>query len=376
MHHLRHATPFRRAAALLLTASLLLAACGGAAPTPDAASPASTAPAASSSAASTGNLVILEWAGYELPQFYEPFFAQNPKSKVDYSFFSEDAEAFAKLLSGFNVDVVHPCNPWWGLYVEQGLVQPIDTSKLSNFAGLDPDMVALGQFNGQQYFIPWDWGFESILVRTDKVSQMPQSWADLANPEYAGHLAIWDSGEANHIIAALALGFDPWNTTPEQDEQIKQWLIDLKPNLLTYWVDFSELAQQVGSGDVWVASNAWADTYVSLLDQDVPVEYLNPAEGMLRFVCGFGISSQSKNPDLALAYIDAAIAPQSMANFSNEYGYGSANREALPLIDPAIVELFHMDDPAFLESTVFYQSLTQEQRQKITAMWNDVKAAP
>jgi spermidine/putrescine-binding protein len=374
MHSLWHSTRLWRAAALLAVASLLLAACGGTAPEAPVSGEGTSAPAGPSS--QEGNLVVLEWAGYELPQFYEPFFAQFPQVEVDYSFFSEDAEAFAKLQSGFNVDLVHPCNPWWGLYVEQGLVQPIDTAKLSNFAGLDPDMVALGQFNGQQYFIPWDWGFESILVRTDKVETIPQSWADLANPEYAGRLAIWDSGEANHIIAALALGFDPWNTTPEQDAQIKQWLIDLKPNLLTYWVDFSELAQQVGSGDVWVASNAWADTYTSLLDQNVPVEYINPAEGMLRFVCGFGISSQASDVDLAHAYIDAAIAPQSMANFSNEYGYGSANRDALPLIDPEIVALFHMDDPAFLEQTVFYQSLTQEQRQRITTMWNDVKAAP
>jgi len=358
----------------MTVAALLLTACGGATP----AAPASNTgtPALSSPSTKAGNLVVLEWAGYELPQFYEPYFAQNPGAKVDYSFFSEDAEAFAKLQSGFNVDVVHPCNPWWGLYVEQGLVQPIDTSKLSHFADLDPEMAALGQFNGQQYFIPWDWGFESILVRSDKLSELPQSWADLANPAYAGHLAIWDSGEANHIIAALALGFDPWNTTPEQDAQIKQWLIDLKPNLLTYWVDFSELAQQMGAGDVWVASNAWADTYKNLLDQGVAVEYLNPAEGMLRFVCGFGISSQTKNVELAHAYIDAAIAPQSMANFSNEYGYGSANLQALPLIDPEIVALFHMDDPDFLKSTVFYQSLTQEQRQQITTMWNDVKAAP
>lgn len=374
MHSHRYPSQVLRVAALLAVTALLLAACSGTTPAPLA--PGEGTPASTGPSTQQGNLVVLEWAGYELPEFYEPFAERYPQVGIDYSFFSEDAEAFAKLQSGFNVDLVHPCNPWWGLYVEQGLVQPIDTSKLTNFAGLDPDMVALGQFNGQQYFIPWDWGFESILVRTDKVETIPQSWADLANPEYAGRLAIWDSGEANHIVAALALGFDPWNTTAEQDEQIKQWLIDLKPNLLTYWVDFSELAQQVGSGDVWVASNAWADTYTSLLEQNVPVEYIDPAEGMLAFVCGFGISSEATDVDLAHAYIDAAIDPQSMANFSNEYGYGSANRDALPLIDPEIVALFHMDDPAFLERAVFYQSLTQEQRERITSMWNDVKAAP
>jgi spermidine/putrescine-binding protein len=124
MHHLRHSTLFLRAVALLLTASLLLAACGGAAPAPDASSPVSASPAASSAAELEGNLVALEWAGYELPQFYEPFFAQNPKATVDYSFFSEDAEAFAKLLSGFSVDVVHPAIPGGAFMSSKGWCSP------------------------------------------------------------------------------------------------------------------------------------------------------------------------------------------------------------------------------------------------------------
>jgi spermidine/putrescine-binding protein len=361
-------------ASSLLVVVLVLAGCGGAATPAPAQSPVPGSDATPASA--TDRLTILEWSGYELPEFWEPFAQQYPDVEPQFTFFAEDAEAFAKLQGGFETDLVHPCNPWWNLYVAEGMVQPIDTSKLTHWDELDPTMTALGQFDGQQYFVPWDWGYESILVRTDKVQQVPQSWADLANPAYAGHLALWDSGESNHIVAALALGLDPWNTTPEQDEQIKQWLIDIKPNLLTYWVDFSELAQLMASGDVWVASNAWADTYSTLLDEGVAVDYIEPAEGRLGWVCGFGISSQAENTDLAYAYIDAMIAPQSMANFSNEYGYGAANREALPLIDQAVIDLFGLDDPAALERAVFYQPLTAEQRGQITNMWNEVKAAP
>lgn len=349
-----------RGASLLLAGALLLAACGG----------------ASAPAPATDRLTLLEWSGYELPALWEPFAQQYPDVEPQFTFFAEDAEAFAKLQGGFEVDLVHPCNPWWNLYVSEGMVQPIDTARLQHWDSLDPAMRALGQFDGKQYFVPWDWGYESILVRTDKVQPLPQSWADLANPEYAGHLALWDSGESNHIVAALALGLDPWNTTPEQDAQIKQWLIDIKPLLLTYWADFSELAQLMASGDVWVASNAWADTYRSLLDEGVPVEYIQPKEGRLSFVCGFGISSAAKNLDLVYAYLNAVTAAQSMANFANEYGYGPANREALPLIDPEVIALFQLDDPAALQQSVFYQSLTGEQRQKITTMWNEVKAAP
>lgn len=356
-------------ACLVLAFALLLSACGGAA------SPAPAGPAGGQPATS-GRLSVLDWSGYELPEFWQPFADQYPNVKPEHTFFVEDAEAFAKLQSGFEADLVHPCTAWWGLYVQEGLVQPIDTSKLKNWSGIDPELAALGQFDGKQYFVPYDWGYESILVRTDKVQAVPTSWADLANPEYAGHLALWDSGEANHIIAALALGFDPWNTAPEQEEQIQQWLVDLKPNVLTYWVDFAELTQMMAAGDVWIASNAWADTYKNLLDEGVPVQYVEPKEGKLGWVCGYGISAKVANPDLALAYIDARIDPDSMATFANAYGYGAANRDALPQIDPATIELFQMGDPAALEQAVFYQSLTAEQRQQMTTMWNEVKAAP
>jgi spermidine/putrescine-binding protein len=348
----------------LLVMTTLVVACAG---------PATTAAPAE---APTGPLVLLEWSGYELPEFWQPFADKYPDVTVDFSFFAEDAEAFAKLQTGFEADIVHPCSSWWKLYVDNGLVQPIDTSKLSNWPGIRAEFAKEGQFDGKQYFVPWEWGYESILVRTDKVSEIPGSWADLWDPQYAGHVALWSSGESNHAMAALALGFDPWNTTPEQDEQIKQKLIEIKPNLVTYWVDFTEVPLLISSGDAWVVANAWQDAYTTLIDEGIPVEYIEPKEGRLGWVCGYGISSKAKNVELAYEYINAAIAPQSMANMSNAYAYGAANAEALSLTDENYVKLMQLDQPDIIQRTVFFQSLTQEQRETFTSLWDEVLAAP
>ena len=336
---------------------LTLAACAGAAPPVD-------------------NLIVLDWAGYELPEFWAPFAEAYPDITVDYSFFAEDAEAYAKLQSGFEADVLHPCSSWWGLYVESGLVQPIDTSKLSNWSGVATDLAEQGQFNGEQYFIPWEWGYESILVRTDLVEQVPDSWTDLWDPQYAGHVALWDSGESNFVMTAVAMGFDPYNTTPEQREQITQRLVEIKPNLLTYWVDYSEMAQLLAAGDLWMASNAWPDAYAILLDEEVPVQYIEPAEGRLGWVCGYGISSTARDLTLAHAFLDALLAPSSMAFLTNEYYYGAANSDSLAEADPYVVDLLDLDDPEVLGRTVFYQTLTEEQRGFMTSIWDEVKAAP
>ncbi|MEX1071297.1 MAG: extracellular solute-binding protein [Anaerolineales bacterium] len=319
-------------------------------------------------------LTILEWSGYESETYWAPFAAEHPDVQPSYAFFGEDAEALSKAQSGFAFDIVHPCGSWWGLWVEAGLVQPIDTSRLENFGDLFPELAEKGVINGEQYFIPWDWAFESITVRSDLVEEVPDSWADLWDPQYAGHVAIFDSAESTFLTAAYALGLDPYNTTPEEQDQIKQKLIELKPNLLTYWIDYTEINQLIASGDVWLGANTWNDAWATLAEEGYEVEYVVPTEGMISYSCGFGISANTANLDLAYDYIDALIDPESNANMANDFYYGAANTLSVPMLDPALVEKFHFDDLSILATTNFQQPLTQEQREMMSAIWNEVKA--
>lgn len=344
---------------LLMLTSLVLAAC---------------APAGGPSK-QEGTLVMLDWAGYELPEFWQQFATQYPNVKVEYSFLAESAEAYSKVQSGFEADLIHPCSNYWKIMVDEGLVQPIDTTKLSHWKDVNPDLAKQGEFDGKQYWIPWDWGFESVLVRKDLVTTVPTSWADLWNPEYAGKIALFDSGESAHIITAMALGMDPWSTTPEQDEQIKQKLLELMPNVLTIWDSQTTLDQQLASGDVQVAANAWNASYIGLLNGGTDVEYIDPKEGRAGYLCGFAIPTTSKNVDLATAMIDAYIAPDAQAYLANEYGYGIVNTAALSLVDPETVKLLGLDDPGVISRTLFYKYITPEQRQAWTDVWSEVKTS-
>ena len=111
------------------------------------------------------------------------------------------------------------------------------------------------------------------------------------------------------------------------------------------------MRQLIAWGDVWVAASVWTDTYGQLLADGTPVEYIEPAEGRLGWVCGFGISSNAQAPDLAYDYLDAILDPESSANLSNQFYYGTSNRKAFELVDPEIVKLFHLDDPEVLQQT-------------------------
>lgn len=328
-------------------------------------------------------LVILEWTGYEVnefPQFFVPFsdkYGDQINKTVSISVFGDDAEAFSKVQSGFDADVIHPCSSWWGLYVDAGLVQPIDTTRLSSWDEIPEAFQKQGEFNGQQYFVPWDWYYEALLVRADLVSEMPTSWADLWDPQYAGHVSLWDNGEVSFAAAAMAFGLDPWNLTEEDDAFLKEKLIELKPNLITYWLDYTQAIDLSASGDAWLVANAWQDTYSALVDEGYDVVYIEPEEGYLAGLCGYAIGAESTNLDLAYEFLNAAIDKESMANFSNEYWYGAANLAAVELIDPEAAELLRLNDLDYvLNNTDFYQPLTADRRDKLSDMWNEIKAAP
>jgi len=351
--------------ALLL--AILLAACGG------------------NESASDEPITIMEWSGYEVTEnpYLFPAFAEKYtptlNTVVDYIFFAEDPEALAKIQAGVQVDLVHPCESYMGLYVENDLLQPIDTSRIEYWDDLNPKLVELGQFNGVQYFVPWDWGYESIVVRTDLVEEVPDAWADLWDPQYAGHVIIWDSGQANYAMTALSLGYtDPWGSlSPEVVEEVKQRLIELKPNLLTYWTDYTQTRDMPASGEAWLTANAWQDAFGFLTTEGFEVAYIEPVEGRLGWACGYGILKDAKNLDRVYEFLNAAAAPESAAGLGNNYWYGHANTKAVGLIEDYIVEFMKLDEvDTLFERTVFYQPLTEEQRDMVIGMWNEVKAAP
>ena len=155
-----------------------------------------TAPRGIATAQEKGSLTVLDWAGYDAPDFWTDFQTANPDADVTFEIGASDADIYAKMAAGDQADVFHPYTGWLQFYVDEGMVEEIDTTKLTNWDKVPDSFKKLGQFNGKQYFIPWDWGFSSILYRTDKIPEGIDSWAALQDPKYSGHISMWDDGPA------------------------------------------------------------------------------------------------------------------------------------------------------------------------------------
>src|SRR5690242_13905412 len=183
------------------------AACGGGS---------KSAASTTSAAKETGALRVMDWAGYTNDMPHHAMFAsylhKYPNNKPQFTFMTNESDALGKIRSGVKVDLFRPYVGWVEYFATSGLVQPWDTSLLTNFKHLNPFMVKAGQYAGKQYGIPDDWGLDAILYRTDKVKPKTNSWSLLYDERYKGKIAWFDDPVENFTIAGLLHGFkDPWN---------------------------------------------------------------------------------------------------------------------------------------------------------------------
>src|SRR5437867_594598 len=125
-----------------------------------------------------GELTVFDWAGYEEPGFWTDFGKKYKNVDVKFpAMGASDADIYNGIKTGTNTsDVFHPYTGWLQFYVDEGLAEEIDTTKLKNWDKVPESFKALGRFNCKQYFVPWDWGFSSIVYRTDKIPKI-DSWS-------------------------------------------------------------------------------------------------------------------------------------------------------------------------------------------------------
>ena len=79
-----------------------------------------------------GSLTVLEWAGYDAPEFWIDFQEAYPNVDVTFEIGASDADIYAKMAAGDRADVFHPYTGWLQFYVDEGLVEEIDTTQLEN----------------------------------------------------------------------------------------------------------------------------------------------------------------------------------------------------------------------------------------------------
>ncbi|QIE47154.1 extracellular solute-binding protein [Pseudohalocynthiibacter aestuariivivens] len=320
------------------------------------------------------------WGGYDIPELFQPYNEANGELP-NFAVFGGSEEALTKMRGGFVVDVSHPCNSALPRWVKTGLFQSIDTSRLSNWPDVMPELVDLpgNMAEGNDIWMaPFDWGQTSITYRTDLIDLEgeEESWDILWDPKYKGKLGSLGAGADAWWIGAIKAGvpFDQLDT-PEAFEKIAAVMREQRPLIRTYTDDNTTLEQALSSGEM-VASMTWNSSAVQLQAEGVPVKFAKPKEGALTWVCGLMVHKDAPKLDKAYEIIDSLISVESGKFLIGDYGYGHSNKKAFDEFDEeTLTGLGLSKNPIeILQAGHFQIPQTQEWETKMNEMFEQIKA--
>jgi len=180
-----------------------------------------------------GRLNIVNWEGYTDPSFVKGF-EQQTGCQVHSVFAGSSDEMFTKFRSGGGgqFDLASFSGDASVRAIKSGALQPLDTSKLTNFKDLAPQLQSppFNTENGKHYGLSFMWGADVLIYNKDKIKQAPTSWAVLYDPKYKGKITVPD----NPIqIADPALQFfgqsNPFSISSATLDQVKAKLKQQRP---------------------------------------------------------------------------------------------------------------------------------------------------
>ncbi|MEM7121892.1 MAG: extracellular solute-binding protein [Pseudomonadota bacterium] len=325
------------------------------------------------------DLVVFEWAGYELPEFF-PAYVEKFGTEPTFSLFAEEEEALQKLRSGFPTDISHPCSGSVARWNDSGAIRPIDISKIDAWDDIFPTTKEIRgvQIDGEYYFMPWDWGNSSILYRPDLLPLTPEeeSYDVLLRPELQGKIAMFDSVDSTFAVGGLLAGADDiFAMTDEEIEAATQIVRQLHGNVRYYWASPTEFEQSMAAGEV-VAAWSWNSSIIELKNQGIDVKFMNPKEGIMTWICGFTVmTSGDSADDLIYDYLNATMEPRAGQYLIEAYGYGHSNEKTYELVDEEILESLGIVDPvALMAQGNFYDEIPPDIREKMIIKFDEVKA--
>ena len=326
----------------------------------------------------TGTVRLLSYTdGYD-PGYIQGFHDTYPNIDLETSPMGSNEEAVAKIISGFEVDVVNSCVDEATLeMVQKGLYMPLDVARLEHWDDLFPSMKELPgvQVDGQIYMLPVDAGTAGIVYNADEVTTPPTSWADLFDPAYSGRMSIEDIAVTGIMISALINGVpDPLHMTDDELEMTKQYLIDHKDQIRTFWKGGANLKSLFKSGEI-VISSGYPDDAKGLQKEGVNAKFVTASEGQFLWACGYGISPDidPENLDAAYALLNWYTSPEAELYEAATWNYQIANQAVLDIAPQEVIDAASLDAPFSMENAI--PASPPEDRDAWIAAWTEVKAS-
>lgn len=286
-------------------------------------------------------LSVYAWAEY-LPDDVLQAFTEETGVKVDYASFDSNEALYAKLKllqtskASESYDLVFPSSYMLSKMAREGMLQPLDKSKLPHFDQLDDSMLNKDFDPGNRYSMPYSFGSTGIAVNRDELPDADiHSWQDLWDSRWQGQLMLTDDIRENFQMALLTLGHSANSREPAEIEAAYNKLLPLQDNVLLYNSDNPRMPYVTGETSLGLL---WSDQAYKTQQDGIALEYVYPREGAIFWVDSAAIPANAKSVDAAHQLLDFLMRPEIAAQIIQQLGIAVPNKGAKPLLPTEVAE--------------------------------------
>jgi spermidine/putrescine transport system substrate-binding protein len=276
---------------------------------------------ASAAAAQDRQLQLYNWGDYTSPEMIEKFEAETGID-VTITDYDSNETAIAKIRAGgHGFDLVVPSAHMIPVYVEQGLIQELDHSRLSNIGNIAPEWADVEWDPGRSHSIPWQWGSTAVAVNTSVYSGDINTSDVIFNPpaELQGKINVVP--EMSDVMA-LAILHEGGELCTEDLEVLKR-VRDLLTNAKPYWLSMDYDSEGKLSANDIMAALTWNGPTLRARLNNPPVQYGYPVEGYPLWMDSVALLSDAQHVDEAYEFLNFIMVPENAAMISNFARYGN-----------------------------------------------------
>ena len=324
--------------------------------------------------AKTTSLSLLEWNGYQHPEYYPEYIAKYG-GPPQFTFFSTVEDAMQRMRTGLKVDVVHLCPNQMVEARDHGIIKPLDTSRIARWDDMSPELLELPdvRIDNEYWIAPWEWGYSTVAYNPEIIDVENPTYEIFVDPRFKGKTALESQVGVNIVIAGVIGGWAvPWDPTEQEMASAPAIFTRMFNNARFVWTDSTQLEQAWAAGDVGI-SYIFGSATRRMTKNGLTNVIVDP---IMPWTCGLSLSANGENPEQeTYDYINAMLDPRSGVALFDRYGYGHGNSKSVDLIDPNRVVGTGIDDPTGMFARGLYaEKLPPKKKSRLFQLWYEAQA--
>ena len=282
----------------------------------------------STNARADDNIVnVYAWSG-EVPDAVIQQFQKETGIKVNFSTYDSNETLYAKLKAVDNpgYDVIEPSSYYVDRMRKEGMLQPLDLSKIPSFKYLDPAFLNQPYDPQNQYSVPNLWGITGIFVNKKYFDpDSVQRWTDLWQPRFKNQLLMLDDVREVFPMTLLSLGYSPDDNNPAHIKEAYKRLLALRTNIKLF---SSDSAASIITDEDATVGMTWNGDLFRAKVSNPNLVFIYPKDGFVIWVDCFAVVKNAPHQDNALKFINFMMRPDIALQSSMAYYYATPNLEA------------------------------------------------